>query len=196
MRRTGRPVSAFISVVLVSYGTLPATVARYFLWLCFAALLGLSSCDSGGTCGPGEPCECHDGNDCYLSCEGSGCNESCHNQTNCGGVCDDHCRFECHDVNDCSVACTDACNAQCHNVVACGAIIGADSVYRCHDASRCGVHVTGPGSSVQCDHITTCEVVCDASCDVNCSNTQTCRVTCGGPDGPTHDCNGGGDCGC
>jgi hypothetical protein len=156
----------------------------------------LAACDSGGTCGPGEPCDCHGGEECYLSCSGAGCGETCENQIRCGGVCDDQCSFSCHDMNDCTTSCGAACTAMCGNTVSCGAIIGPDSHYTCHDTQRCGVDA-GDGSVIDCHNATTCEVVCEGSCHVQCLGTNTCRVFCGGPGKNPIMCNDGSDaCGC
>jgi hypothetical protein len=165
--------------------------------LIVALAVVLTACDSGANCGPGETCDCHDGNDCYLSCSGSGCHPTCENQVRCGAVCDDNCTPACHDMNDCTASCGANCNASCHNTVSCGAIIGPNSQYLCHDTQRCGVTAQGDGSVIDCHSVTTCEVVCEGSCKVDCQGTQTCRVYCGGTNATPQECGNGNDaCGC
>lgn len=143
------------------------------LWLC--ALPG--GCDSGSTCSPDEPCECRDGDDCYLDCEGSGCRESCSSLKHCGGVCDDDCSFECHDMEDCSASCGTNCDINCHQAGSCGAFCGNFCSYTCAGVERCGV-VVGPTSSVVCASVSSCEVVCQGDCHVVCSSVSRCSVSC------------------
>jgi hypothetical protein len=78
---------------------------RLLVAVVLSALVTLPACDDDDFCRPGTPCDCSGGDECYLSCEGTGCNESCSNLSRCGGICDDACNFHCNDMDECSVAC-------------------------------------------------------------------------------------------
>jgi hypothetical protein len=156
---------------------------RLFLQLAFIAALAsfaLTACDDDDFCEPGHPCECAHGDDCYLSCKGDGCNQTCHDLVRCGGICGNVCNFNCHNMND---------------TVSCGIICGANCNYRCNNANRCGAEV-GPGSVVECRGLTSCEVTCLGSCEVNCEGVGRCQVWCGADDATPTDCTNGASCGC
>src|SRR5687768_638605 len=53
-------------------------LARYLSLLLFFIAATLHGCDDAN-CDDGTLCECAEGTDCYLECEGSGCDQYCHN---------------------------------------------------------------------------------------------------------------------
>ncbi len=182
----GRP-GAERTRALAERVTLPAGV-RYaappmrfsaLILLVLSAGLGLASCGTGGACQEGDRCECSEGDECFLGCDGDNCDQSCHHTgSRCGAVCEHGCSFTCHDTNECSAYCGDGCDIECHHTAACGAICEGGCRYECHDTSRCGV-IVGPGSVVTCRSVATCAVECQGSCRVFCNEgVDSCSVTC------------------
>ncbi len=164
-------------------------------FLTLFASLCLASCWNSGGCVEGDACECSQGDECYLGCDGDDCDQRCFQMNRCGAVCEHGCSFECFDVDECSASCGDDCDLNCHNTAACGAICDRDCRYECHDTSRCGVSV-GTGSVVTCRNVATCEVECRGSCEVFCDNVGgECRVTCPGGEAAVMCPNGSRSCG-
>src|SRR5687768_16381699 len=117
--------------------------------LCLLLAGSLSACNDDDFCDPGEPCECFDGQECYLGCDEDGCNPRCFQMTQCGAVCENDCNSQCFDVKECSTSCGDDCSVSCHNAIACGAICGDRCRFDCHDMVRCGVRA-GNDSVITC----------------------------------------------
>lgn len=165
--------------------------------LTLLAAVGLASCWNSAACVEGDACECSQGDECYLGCDGDGCDQRCFQMDRCGAVCEHECSFECFDVDECSASCGDNCDLECHNTRECGAICDRGCRYECHDTSVCGVSV-GSSSVVTCRNVDTCAVECRGSCKVFCENVgngNQCRVTCRDGDAPVMCPDGSRACG-
>jgi hypothetical protein len=171
-------------------GSLPTIRVLALVAALAAAGLGLASCNGGG-CPRGAQCDCSGGNECFLGCDGDGCDMSCHQLVRCGTVCGNGCRQTCSDMNDCTASCGDDCRLDGHNTVSYGAICGARCDLTCASVDRCGARV-GPDSTVDCNSITTCAVECAGRCRVTCDNVNNCGVTCLDGSAP-HSCSGSGN---
>jgi hypothetical protein len=145
--------------------------------LLVASAFGLIDCHSGGGCGPGDHCECSGGDECYLGCNGDGCDQSCHSMNRCGTVCGNGCSSTCHDLGtQCSQDCGSNCALTCSSTPTCGVICGDHCQFDCHDASKCAADV-GPDSVVTCAAVASCVVQCSGACTVHCQDNG-CQVTC------------------
>ena len=162
--------------------------------LCLMLSASVLGCHDNETCGPGEPCDCYGGHECYVSCEGDGCNPRCYQMEHCGAVCEDKCISESFDVQETSTSCGDDCFISCHNAVACGAICGDRCHFDCHDMNRCGVSA-GNDSEIDCHNYTTCAVECAGTCHVKCASPANCDVKCPGGAGPAQCADGRLACG-
>src|SRR3954471_2612488 len=141
-------------------------LVRLFLpILLLGGLVLSSSCRGDGGCQRGQLCECSGGTDCYLGCDGDGCDQTCFSANHCGAVCGNDCSHTWHDGNDCTSDCGDDCNVSCHTSMSCGAFCGARCVYECSNVTTCGVRV-GPASVVTCSQVNSCTVECTGSCQV------------------------------
>jgi hypothetical protein len=153
---------------------------RLSLLLAGYALIG---CNDHEVCRPDRPCECFGGHDCYVGCEGDGCNSRCFQMNHCGAVCENACHSECFDVDECSTSCGDDCDVVCHNATACGAICGDRCHFDCHDMGRCGVRA-GTASEIVCHNYSRCDVECTGTCHVrsaapdSCDDAHGCSVKC------------------
>jgi hypothetical protein len=153
--------------------------------LCLSLVLGaaLAGCNDHDICNPGEPCECSGGHECYVGCEGDGCNARCFQMEHCGAVCENDCSSQCFDVNECSTSCGHDCDVSCHNAVACGAICGDRCRFDCHDMDRCGVRA-GNGSEINVHNYSRSEIECTGTCHVKsaspsaCDDQHGCSVKC------------------
>jgi hypothetical protein len=162
------------------------------LLVAFSLSAALAGCNSDN-CRAGEPCACRGGHDCYLGCEGDGCNTSCSSLNHCGTVCEDKCATQCFSVDECSTSCGDDCNVLCHDAIACGALCGDRCHFECYSMSRCGVRA-GNESVITCHDHATCAVECTGTCRVDCSH-GACDIKCLGGGGPTQCGNGTVACG-
>jgi hypothetical protein len=133
----------------------------------------LTGCDNHDICNPGEPCECSGGHECYVGCEGDGCNARCFQMEHCGAVCENDCSSQCFDVQECSTSCGDDCDVSCHNAVACGAICGDRCHFDCHDMDRCGVRA-GNGSEINVHNYSRSEIECTGTCHVTSASPSAC----------------------
>lgn len=147
------------------------------------ALLVFVQCEDDA-CEAGDLCTCRGGDECYLECDGGGCDQECNALERCGNLCGDGCTFTCSSTNECSSYCDDDCATECHDTESCGMLCGADCLYDCHNANRCGARV-GPNSVVRCTDVSSCVVECDGSCRVLCTRVggPGCAIMCrdGGP---------------
>jgi hypothetical protein len=159
----------------------PRPLARFLSLLLLFIAATLHGCDDD-SCGDGEVCECAEGTACYLDCEGSGCDQYCHNVDRCGTVCDDDCAVRCHDMQDCSAVCEANCTVSCAAVDKCGAICGPGCVFDCSNSGQCSARV-GPGSTIDCGSASSCTIECDGPCVMHCNNVASCSLDCldGGP---------------
>lgn len=139
---------------------------------------GHCSTTESTACQADRPCECAEGDECFLRCSGDRCGASVHHVIRGGTVCDGaQCRSVCFDTNECSAACGSACNVQCHHTVACGARLGADAVFECESADRCGARL-GPRGRAFCRSVSSCQVQCEGPCDLHCEGTGRCELEC------------------
>lgn len=135
-------------------------------------------CTSSSGCSAGDRCECSQGDQCYLDCDGDGCNQSCHNMNRCGTVCGDNCISQVHDVMQGSQSCGSGCGLTCWNTNSCGLLCGDNCHFDCHDTPQCSA-VVGPNSDVTCRSVGACQVECTGSCTVHCQD-QNCQISCAG----------------
>ncbi|HEY4159070.1 MAG TPA: hypothetical protein VGM29_13270 [Polyangiaceae bacterium] len=143
------------------------------------ATLALPGCRSSNECSAGGLCACSGGHECYLDCNGDGCNQSCSSMDSCGTVCQSGCSSTCSGTSECSQYCAGNCSIACSGTPTCGIICGAGCNIDCRNAGTCGVQV-GPGSTVNCQSVGQCVVECSGQC----------VITHG--DGPMITCVGGG----
>ncbi len=128
-------------------------------------------------CEAGEDCECSGGHECFLGCDGDGCDQYCHDLDRCGGVCEDDCNFTCHGMQQCTSSCGEDCVIDCHDVSSCGALCGDECHYSCARASTCSVEA-GANSTINCANASSCDVVCNGPCTVRCEGVPNCQVDC------------------
>jgi hypothetical protein len=124
----------------------------------------------------GDGCHqtCHDLVRCGGVC-GNVCSFNCHNMNDCSVSCGDDCAATCHDTVSCGIICGANCDYRCNNASRCGAEVGPGSVVQCRGLTSCEVTCLGD-CEVSCEGVGRCQVWCGADdpTPTDCTNGASC----------------------